>query len=163
VSSPGHAKGRRAVLKAIMTAPLAVVARKSEARDYASAAEVLGEIDSLEAELDARLAALSAAVPAATPFARSVRADHDRHRRARAALRKRLRLAPAAEPSPAARVPGTLAQLQALAQELVHAHAEGLPAIGDGAAVDTLARHMVDDARHLAVLQMWAEAEASGD
>ena len=44
----------------------------------------------------------------------------------------------------------------------MHAHAEGLPAIRDAAAVDVLARHMVDDARHLAVLQMWVEAEQPG-
>lgn len=145
-----------------MVAPLAALASRAEARDYASAAEVFGEIDRLEIELDARVATLSAAVHAAAPFARSVRADHDRHRVARAALRRRLHLAPGAEPPPAAAAGGTLAALLALAQELVHAHAEGLPAIRDGAAVDTLARHMVDDARHLAVLQMWAEAEASG-
>jgi hypothetical protein len=49
--------------------------------------------------------------------------------------------------------------LRAVAQDLVHAHAEGLPALGDAAAVDTLARHMVVDARHLAILQMWGESE----
>jgi hypothetical protein len=38
-------------------------------------------------------------------------------------------------------------------------YAEGLPAIKDAQAVDILARHMVDDARHLAVLQMWMETE----
>ena len=41
----------------------------------------------------------------------------------------------------------------------VHAHAEGLPALSDAAAVDTLARHMVVDARHLAIIQMWGESE----
>jgi hypothetical protein len=142
-------------------APFLTLAAAAEARDYGSAAEVFAEIDRLEADLDARLAALSGALPAAAPLARSVRADHDRHRRARAALRRRLRLAgaaPSAPPPP--RV--TIAALTALAQDLVHAHAEGLPAIRDAAAVDVLAHHMVDDARHLAVLQMWAEAEEAG-
>jgi hypothetical protein len=52
--------------------------------------------------------------------------------------------------------------LRALAQDLVHAYAEGLPALRDAQAVDALARAMVDDARHLAVLQMWTETEPPG-
>ena len=156
---------RRTVLRAIVAAPLATLASRAEARDYASAAEVFAEIDRLEAELDARLATLASAVAAASPLARSVRADHDRHRAARATLRRRLRLAgaaPAAPAAPATAPPSTIAALTALAQDLVHAHAEGLPAVRDAAARDALAHHMVDDARHLAVLQMWAEAEEAG-
>ena len=53
-------------------------------------------------------------------------------------------------------------RLRALAQDLVYVYAEGLPAIKDAQAVDILARHMVDDARHLAVLQMWMETEQPG-
>lgn len=143
-------------------APFVTLAAAAGARDYGSAAEVFAEIDRLEAELDARLLALSAAAAAAAPLARSVRADHDRHRRARAALRRRLRLAGAPPSAPPPAPPVTIAALTALAQDLVHAHAEGLPAIRDVAAVDALAHHMVDDARHLAVLQMWAEAEEAG-
>jgi hypothetical protein len=152
---------RRAALKAMAAAPFLTLAAPAEARDYGSAAEVFAEIDRLEAELDARMTALSTA-PAAAPLARSMRADHDRHRVARAALRRRLRLAGAVPPTPAAAPRATIAALTALAQDLVHAHAEGLPAIRDAAAVDTLAHHMVDDARHLAVLQMWAAAEEAG-
>jgi hypothetical protein len=119
---------------------------------------MLAEIDRLEAELDARLSGLAVAFPAAASFAHSVRADHERHRRARAALRRRLRLAQAPLTSaPAARA--SLDAMRVLAQDLVHAHAEGLPALREADAVDTLARHMVDDARHLAVLQMWMETE----
>jgi hypothetical protein len=44
-------------------------------------------------------------------------------------------------------------------QNLVHAHAEGLPALGDRAAVDLLARHMVDVAAQLTVIDLWIEAE----
>jgi hypothetical protein len=77
---------------------------------------------------------------------------------ASAALRRRLRLgeaAPAAVPGGATSVDA----LRALVQDLVHAHAEGMPALRDARAVDALARAMVDDARHLAVLQMWMETE----
>jgi len=152
---------RRAVLKTLAAAPLVVLVPRADAREYTSAAEVLAEIDRLESDLDARLAGLAAAFPAAASFAASVRADHERHRRTRASLRRRLRLtdvAPASGPAGGASVDA----LRALAQDLVHAYAEGFPALKDAQAVDTLARHMVDDARHLAVLQMWMETEPPG-
>jgi len=149
---------RRAVLKTLAAAPLVAFVPRADARDYTSAAEVLAEIDRLESGLDARLAGLAAAFPAAASFAASVRADHERHRRTRASLRRRLRLTDAATASgPAGGV--SVDALRALAQDLVHAYAEGFPALKDAQAVDTLARHMVDDARHLAVLQMWMETE----
>ena len=152
---------RRAALKAAIAAALASLATRADARDYASAGEVLAEIDRLEAELDARLSGLAVAFPAAASFAHSVRADHVRHRRARAALRRRLRLTLAA-PTLAPAAIASVDAMRAIAQDLVHAHAEGLPALRDAEAVDTLARHMVDDARHLAVLQMWMETEQPG-
>jgi hypothetical protein len=152
---------RRAALKALVTAPLIPLATRLEARDYASAGEVLGEIDRLEGELDTRLATLAASFPAAAALAASIRADHDRHRRARRDLRRRLRLSEAAPSSPRAGR-ASVDALRALAQDLVHAYAEGLPALKDAQAVDVLARHMVDDARHLAVLQMWTETEQPG-
>ena len=143
---------RRAALKVLLAAPLIPLAARAEARDYASAGEVLAEIDRLEGELDARLATLAASFPAAASFAASVRADHERHRRTRASLRRRLRLTDAATASgPAGGV--SVDALRALAQDLVHAYAEGLPALKDAQAVDVLARHMVDDARHLAVFR----------
>jgi hypothetical protein len=152
---------RRAALKVVLAAPLVALASRADARDYTSAGEVLAEIDRLEDDLDARLRALAANFPAAEPFSASVRADHERHRRTRAALRRRLRLTdttPVSGPAGSTSVDA----LRALAQDLVHAYAEGLPAIKDAPAVDTLARHMVDDARHLAVLQMWMETEQPG-
>jgi hypothetical protein len=152
---------RRAALKAAIAAALASLGTRADARDYASAGEVLAEIDRLEAELDARLSGLAAAFPAAASFAHSVRADHERHRRARAALRRRLRLT-LAPPTLAPAAIASVDAMRAIAQDLVHAHAEGLPALRDAEAVDTLARHMVDDARHLAVLQMWIETEQPG-
>ena len=152
---------RRGLLKAVALAPLTTLATGADARDYASAAEVLAEIDRLEADLDARMSTLPATAGA---LARSMRADHERHRAGRAALRRRLGLsAPApAAPVPSAPVPRTIAALAALAQELAHAYAEGLPALRDPAAVAALAPDLVDDARHLAVLQMWAEAGEPG-
>jgi hypothetical protein len=152
---------RRAALKAVLAAPLVAFVPRADARDYTSAGEVLAEIDRLESELDARLAGLAATFPAAASFAASVRADHERHRRGRATVRRRLHVteaAPAAGPGG----PASVDALRALAQDLVHAYAEGLPAIKDAQAIDTLARHMVDDARHLAVLQMWMETEQPG-
>ena len=131
----------------------------ARATDYASAAEVLDTIDRLEADVDGRLAAIARAVLPAQAFVASVAADHARHRVARAALRRRLKLdaAPAAGPP---RPAGTsLAALREAQQQLVHAHAEGLPALGDARAVDLLARHMIDASRHLTVIDLWIEAE----
>ena len=151
---------RRAVLGTMIAAPLLTVTR-ADARDYASAGEVLSEIDRLEAELDLRLSRVAATFPAAASFAGSVQADHERHRRTRAALRGRLRVTETA-PLPVPAGGGSVDALRRIAQDLVYAHAEGLPALRDAQAVDTLARHMVDDARHLAVLQMWMETEPGG-
>jgi len=153
---------RRAALKVLLAAPLIPLATRAEARDYGSPGEVLAEIDRLEGELDARLATLAASFPAAAALAASVRADHERHRRARTALRRRLRLAEAAAAPASTPARASVDALRALAQDLVHAYAEGLPALKDAQAVDVLARHMVDDARHLAVLQMWMETEQPG-
>jgi hypothetical protein len=151
---------RRAFLRAAAVAPLAVLARPGEATEYASALEVLDTVDRLSADVASRLRALKARLPAARAFARSVLADQERHRAARARLRRRLRLAPGAAVPAAGSVDVSLEDLRAAQQELVHAHAEGLPAIGDPYSVDVLARHMVDLARHLAVIDLWIEAEA---
>lgn len=150
---------RRTVLKALAAVAL-VAPRAGAARDYATAAEVLDEIDRLAVEVDARLAALAAAVPGAGAFAASVAAVHAAHRRDRDGLRRRLGLAPAPAAVPS-RAGTDLAELRTAVQDLVHAHAEGLPALGDARAVDVLARHMVDGARHLTVVDLWLEAEAA--
>jgi len=153
------------VLKALLATPLLSAAGRAEARDYTSAAEVLAEVDRLEADLDERLSLLSAGLPAAAPLAHGILADHARHREARVSLRRRLHLPGSNVDRPAPperRGPATIEALRARCEELVHAYAEGLPALGDRVAVDVLAHAMVDDARHLAILQMWNEAEQGG-
>jgi hypothetical protein len=127
--------------------------------DYATAPEVLDAIDRREADVDARLAAIARAVAGAGPFARSVAADHARGRAEREKLRRRLKLAASTPPAPPATPDVSLAGLREAQQQLVHAHAEGLPALGDAGAVDLLARHMVDGSRHLTVIDLWIEAE----
>jgi hypothetical protein len=158
LASTGSA--RRALLKAALLSPLAVLAARSEAREYASAAEVFDALDALEAEVAAQLRALRLALASSGPFAASVLADHARHRAARARLRRRLGLPAYSTPPAAVAAAADLEGLRAVQEALVYAHAEGLPAVGDPFVVDALARHMVDLSRHLTVTQMWIEAEA---
>jgi hypothetical protein len=153
---------RREAVRAALLAPLlAALVPRAEAKDYAGAAELLPAIDRLEADVATRLSAIAQALPAAKAFALSCLYDHARHRRGRERLRRRLRLA--AMPAGASEVESPLA-LDALreAQEaLVYAHAEGLPALGDAAAVDALARDLVTLSRHLTVIDLWIESEAA--
>jgi regulator of replication initiation timing len=123
--------------------------------------EVFAAIDALEGEVSERLRALSEALPSARPFVTSVLRDHERHRATRARLRNRLGLPAAAPTRAAAEDLVSLASLRAAQEALVHAHAEGLPALGDEIAVDALARHMVALSRHLTVIDLWIEAEDS--
>jgi hypothetical protein len=129
--------------------------------DYTSAIEVFEAVDAREAEVSQRLRALSEALASARPFATSLLRDQERHREGRVRLRRRLGLPAPRTP----RVDGenllSLADLRTAQEALVHAHAEGLVAIGDEIAVDTLARHMVDLSRHLTVIDLWIEAEES--
>jgi len=133
----------------------------AEATDYASAAEALADVDRLEAEVGLRLRALAEAVPGAKAFALRALADHERQRSGRDRLRRRLRLPPAAPVRPDVSDPTSLEALRTAQEALVHAHAEGLPALGDSFAVDVMAGHLVDLSRHLAVIDLWLEAEAS--
>jgi hypothetical protein len=153
--------GRRRFLRGAAASPLALLARPTAAgaTDYATASDVLDAIDRLEAGVDGRLAAIARAVAGADTFARSVTADHARRRAERERLRRRLRLAPSTPPVPSSEPDVSLAGLREAQQQLVHAHAEGLPALGDAGAVDRLARHMVDGSRHLTVIDLWIEAE----
>jgi hypothetical protein len=127
--------------------------------DYPSALEVLDAIDRSEADVAVRLAAIARAVSGVQAFAGSVDADQARHRAERDKLRRRLKLPASPPPSPPAKADLSLTALREAQQQLVHAHAEGLPALGDAGAVDLLARHMVDEARHLTVIDLWLEAE----
>jgi hypothetical protein len=126
---------------------------------YTSAAEVFAAVEGLEQDVDARLQALEAVIPRAAAFGSSVRRDRERHRSERDDLRRRLGLGPARRPPPPPETDVSLAGLRQTQQELVHAHAEGLPALGDARAVDRLAAHMVDLARQLTVIDLWLELE----
>jgi hypothetical protein len=129
--------------------------------DYASAADAFAAMDSAQAEVGSRLRALAAATPSARAFTSSLLADLARHAVTRAALRQRLGLG--ASPSGAAAAadePLSLEALRAAQERLVYAHAEGLPAIADASAVDTLAHDMVDLSRHLTVTTLWIEVES---
>jgi hypothetical protein len=147
---------RRQLLRLFVGAPaLALGARKAEATDYAAAADVFAAIVSGEAEVDARLSAVLAEQRGAQAFVQSVREVRARHRAERARLRGGA-LPPV--PGPPA-VDASLARLRDAQEALVHAHAEGLPALHDAHAVDVLGRHMVDLARELTVIDLWIEAE----
>jgi hypothetical protein len=162
LASTGSRRGleRRALLKALAAAPAGwLLPRPAEAAEYASAAEVFAAIDRHTADVAARLSALAERLPSAKAFADSALADQARHRAARARLRQRLDLGPAAAPGAPARTDLSLAVLRSAQQALVYAHAEGLPALNDDEAVALLAQHMNDLARQLTVIDLWIEAE----
>ena len=146
---------RRGLLKAALLAPFA---RATDAAEYASAAQALAAIDRLEAEVDARLRALLAALASARALCTSLLRDHERQRARRAELRRRLKLATAG-PAGGETRDASLDGLRAALEALVYAHAEGLPALNDSAAVDILARHMVELSRQLTVVDLWIEQE----
>ena len=127
--------------------------------DYASAGEVFTAIDALEAAVSQRLRALSEAVPSSRVLVTSLLRDHEQHRARRGRLRTRLGLPAASPPRVDAVDLVSLAALRTAQEALVHAHAEGLPAVGDEIAVDALAQHMVDLSRHLTVIDLWIETE----
>lgn len=151
---------RRELLKTLGLAPVAwlLPSGNAAARDYASPGEVFDEIDRLEADVVSRLEAIERAVSTASPFVLAVQADSERRKRGRSRLRESLRLPP----------PHTLAvplvdtglrALREAQQALVYAHAEGLPALGDPAAVEVLAAHLVILSGQLTVIDLWIEAE----
>ena len=131
--------------------------------DYASAADVFAAIAGLESEVDARLGAVGRGRADVSAFAASVAAARARQRHQRDGLRRRLHVAEAAAaPAGPVEAAADLARLRAAQQALVHAHAEGLPALGDARAVDTLARHLVELAAQLTVIDLWLAAEEAG-
>ena len=152
--------GRRRFLRRVAAAPLVCLGRPAAVRatEYASASEVLDTIDRREVEVAGRLAAIARAIAGAQAFADSVASDQAGHRADREKLRHRLKLPTSSAPAPPP--PDlSLAALREAQQELVHAHAEGLPALGDAGAVAVLARHLVDASRQLTVIDLWIEAE----
>jgi len=154
---------RRRAIQAVVAAPWVPwsLGTSAQAADYASAAEVMDAVDRLEAEVGLRFRALAEGSAGAGVLATSVLADHESQWRARAKLRRRLRL-PASETA-RVEVPDLLSleALRSAQQELVHAHAEGLVALGDPHVVQVMAGHMVGLSRHLAVIDLWIEAEAT--
>lgn len=160
-STGDRVSARRALLRALALAPFGAIAleTRAEATDYTSAAEVMDAVDRLEAEVAARLEAIAQAVPLAQPFARSVRADFEKHRGVRARLRRRLGLPPSPPPSTSLKDTG-LEALRTAQQALVYAYAEGLPALRDASAVDGMAGNLVEVSRHLTVIDLWIESES---
>lgn len=150
---------RRLLLKSALFAPLTALAARSDATDYASAAEVFDAVDKAEADVEAALRALTKALPSAGAFSDSLLEDYARHRRRRAALRRRLKLGAAAPVTAATGGDLSLEGLRAAVEALVYAHAEGLPALNDSRAVDVMAHHMVELSRQLTVVQLWLEQE----
>jgi hypothetical protein len=154
-------RDRRRLLEGSLLLPvgLALWPQAAGGTDYASAGEALAAIDGAEAEVVLRLRRLEAEVGVAQAFARSLLRDHEAHRRERAGVRRELGLGP---PSAEASPPEDALDLAALreAQEkLTYAHAEALPALGEASAVRGLARHLVDQSRHLTLLGLWIQAE----
>lgn len=122
--------------------------------------ELLDGLELLSAGVVRRLRGLEARVAAARAFARSALADHERLAAERRALRRRLRLPAPVPPAASGGEPEPgLAGLRAAQQELVDAHVEALPELADPIAVDRLARHMAELARHLTVIDLWIQVE----
>lgn len=151
--------GRRGFIGALAGLSVAGTGPAKAASAPAGAAAVFASIDALEREVAQRLGAVAGGRAAARAFLKSVTADRERHRRERLELRKRFGLAWVPVPAATLADPDDLALLRERQQALVHAHAEGLPALHDPEAVDTLGKHMVDLARQLAVIDLWLEPE----
>jgi hypothetical protein len=154
---------RRALLGTLLGLPGAgiVLTGPAESTEYGSALEVLAEVDRLGAEVELRLRALAEATPGAKAFAVSALADHARERKERAVLRLRLRLPPSSNARLEVSALTSLDALRTAQEALVHAHAEGLPALRDALAIQVMAGHMVELSRHLAVIDLWIESEAN--
>jgi hypothetical protein len=151
---------RRAWLRAALALPWLALPRVVQATDYAGPKEALDAIDGLARDVRGRLQALAAQVASARTYLDSAERDHARLAREREALRRRLRLAaPASAASASPTDELALAGLRAAQEALVFAYAEGLPAFDDARSADLLARHLVDMARHLTLVDLWIEAE----
>ena len=141
---------RRGVLRVLAALPVAAVAHPAPAREYRDHHEVRDAVDELAAVVEARLSAIVRVAPRAAAFAASVKADLARHRRERGG---------AVASPPAIEEAASLPRLRAAIGDLMHAHAEGLPAVGDRAARRRLGEHMVDLSRILTVVDLWMEME----
>ena len=90
--------------------------------------------------------------------ASQVLADLRRCRQNRIAIHHLLGILPGATESPKPPATG-LRALRAGIQDLVYAHAEGIPVLGNSQAVTMLVPDLLDVARHLAVVDLWIEGE----
>jgi len=151
---------RRGALRALCVIPAWAVASGAEAAEYGSGPGVFAAIEALSQALEARVLALAGAFPPSSAWVASLRADLARHRRERVTLAAARRWPPTRPPDAAAAGdPRSLARLREALNELMLAHAEGLPALGDSDLVQHLAEHMVDLSRHLTIVDLWIEAE----
>lgn len=152
---------RRAVLGASLGAAMGAFAPPARGADYATADEALTAIEGFEADVDRLLLRLERIVPASQAMIASFRRDRARQHSHRERIRRRLGLprsqAAAASAAPSAPLPA----LREAQSALVYAHAEALPALGDAIAVSLLLADLVDVARHLTVIDLWIETEAS--
>lgn len=153
---------RRAFLGAALAAAAvqALPAGPADAADYTSAEQVLAAVDTAAADVQARLRALVGLAPARL-FAERLLQEHARQALDRARLRQRLGLPRAAADVARTSPERGLSALRAAQEALVFAHAEGLPALPDAAAVDQLGRAMVVASRHLTLIDLWIESEES--
>lgn len=150
---------RRSVLVASLGA--AAAAQPALGADYASAADALAAIESFEADVERFFLRLTRTLPASRAMIASFRRDRERHREHRERVRRRLGV-PWSETVAASEAPSAaLPELREAQSALVYAHAEALPALGDAIAASLLLADMVDLARHLTVIDLWIEAEAS--
>jgi hypothetical protein len=154
---------RRRLIQSLTLGPVATLALPgiSRATEYSSAADVLSEVERLATDVKGRLQAIAKRLPSAGAFVSSAWADHARHREDRDRLRRRLGLPPAEPALVPESADRSLEGLRSAQQALVFAHAEGLPALRESAAVATMARNMVDLARHLTIIDLWIELESS--
>lgn len=148
---------RRSTLKALLG--LGFVARTAAGEEYASAGAALDAIEGRSESVEAVLRALRGESEPLRKGFSSFLEDYRRHRQDRAALRRTFGIPPAREARPEPKAV-TLRDLRAAVQELVFAHAEGIPALGSGRAVTVIGGHLLDVARHLAIVDLWLEPEA---
>ncbi len=152
---------RTALRTALWALALGALPRRARATDYATAADALDAIEGFEAEVERFYLRLDRSVPASRTMIASFRRDREQHRRHRDRVRRRLGLPRSETAAASEAATGALPELREALSALVYAHAEALPALGDAIAVSLLLADLVDLARHLAVVDLWIEAEAA--
>jgi hypothetical protein len=156
---------RRLSRRGLLGAAAALIAvggaRRAHAADYTSAIEALSAVEGFEAEVERYWLRLHRIVPGSRPMLESFGRDRERHRAHRARVRRRLGLGPSASPAASEAPAAPLAAVREAQSALVYAHAEALPTLNDAVSVGLLIGDMVDLARHLTLVDLWIEAEAT--